>query len=133
MGFRHLFVALGAAGVLAGLGGCASAGSSSAHGSADVLTAEEMDSWGAQDLLEVIQRLRPRWLMARRGVNFSERLPVSVVVDGMRQDGSVEVLRRFRAGDVAEVRFLNAGDATTLYGLGMMSGAIVVTLKRGLP
>lgn len=133
MRFCRVVWVAGALAVVALAAGCASGGSPSARGAADVLTAEEMEPWGAQDLLAVIQRLRPRWMMARKGVNFTERLPVAVVVDGLRQEGSVDGLRRYRAGDVAEARFLSARDATTLYGVGMMSGAIVVKLKRGVP
>jgi len=33
--------------------------------SGDVLTAEEMEPWGAQELYVVVQRLRPRWLQVR--------------------------------------------------------------------
>ena len=89
-----------------------------------------MESWGAEDLRTVIQRMRPQWLQARKATNFAGPLPTSVVVDGLIQSGSLEVLRGYLAGNVQEVRFVNASDATTLYGLAMMSGAIVVALKR---
>ncbi|MDP2959084.1 MAG: hypothetical protein Q8N53_21865 [Longimicrobiales bacterium] len=111
--------------------GCATGGGSpTPRGSSDRLTAADMESWGAEDLLTVIQRMRPHWLQARKATNFSGSLPTSVVVDGLIQSGSLEVLRGYLAGHVQEVSFVNASDATTLYGLSMMSGAIVVALKR---
>ena len=117
--------------LVAGLSGCATgAGPRAARGPSDLLTAADMGTWGADDLLTVIQRMRPHWLQARKAMNFTGRLPTSVVVDGMTQPRGVEALRDYRAGDVREVRFMNANDATTRYGLGMMSGAIVVALKR---
>lgn len=117
--------------LVAGLSGCAAgAGPRAARGSSDLLTAADMETWGADDLLTVIQRMRPHWLQARKAMNFTGPLPTSVVVDGMTQSGGVEALRGYRAGDVREVRFMNANDATTRYGLSMMSGAIVVALKR---
>ncbi len=117
--------------LVAGLSGCAAgAGPRAARGSSGLLTAADMETWGAEDLLTVIQRLRPQWLQARKAMNFTGRLPTSVVVDGMTQWGGVEALRGYRAAGVHEVRYLNANDATTLYGLSMMSGAIVVALKR---
>ena len=113
------------------LSGCVTGGGSPvSRGSSDRLTAADMESWGAEDLLTVIQRMRPQWLQARKAVNFAGPLPTSVVVEGVMQSGGVEVLRGYRAGDVQEARFLSANDATTLYGLSMMSGAIVVALKR---
>ena len=113
------------------LSGCATAGGPPAsRGSSDLLTAAEMESWGAEDLRAVIQRMRPQWLQARKAMNLSGTLPTSVVVDGLIQSGGVEVLRLYRAGNVQEVRWVDASDATTLYGLSMMSGAIVVVLKR---
>ena len=113
------------------LSGCATGGGSpTSRGSSDRLTAADMESWGAEDLLTVIQRMRPQWLQARKAMNLSGTLPTSVVVDGLIQSGGVEVLRLYRAGNVQEVRWVDASDATTLYGLSMMSGAIVVVLKR---
>ena len=124
---------LGAVALLVLQSACQTAGTPSPRASRDALYAEEMEPWAGHDLLTVIQRLRPQWMMARKGLNFTERLPVGVVVDGMRQEGTVDVLRRYRAADVAEARLLSASDATTLFGVGMMSGAIVVKLKRGVP
>jgi hypothetical protein len=112
-------------------GGCASAGGPpSERSSPDVLLASEMTDWGADDLLSVILRLRPRWINAPLAVSIMGPVPRSVVVDDVRQRGSVEALRSVRAANVAEVRFENARDATTRYGANMMSGAIVVRTKR---
>ena len=112
--------------------GCASgSGGGGARGTASILTADEIATWGSQDLYSAIQQLRPQWAQARKGVNFRERLPVTVVVEGVRMEGGVAALRRVPAGDVLEARLLSARDATTLYGIGNMSGAIVVKLKRG--
>jgi len=95
-----------------------------------VLTAADMEAWTGQDLLTVIQRVRPRWLQSRKAVTTSGPQPISVVVDGVIQPGGIQLLRSYRTGDVDEVSFVNARDATTLYGLSMMSGAIVVKLRR---
>ena len=130
---RRRIYALCAGVLVAALVGCATGGASGPRGSSEFLTAQEMESWAGYDLYTVIQRLRPQWILARKGVTFTERFPILVVVDGIRVEGNVEGLGRFRAGDVADARYLNARDATTLYGTGMMSGAIVVRMKRGAP
>ena len=95
-----------------------------------MLTAADLDAWGGDDLLTVVRRVRPRWLQSRKAVTTQGVQPISVVVDGVTQPGGVDVLRLYRTADVEEVSFVGATDATTLYGLAMMSGAIVVKLKR---
>ncbi len=125
---RRVLTVVAVATVLSGCGGVGAARTS--RGSADVLTAEEMEPLAGRDLLTVIERLRPRWLQSRLAQTTEGVHPVSVVVNGLRQDGGPEVLKQYMATDVQEVRFLNSRDATTSYGLQMMSGAIVVTLKR---
>ena len=125
--------ALLAAAFVVVLAGCASGGQSSGprRGSGDVLTAAEMEPWGAQDLYVVVQRLRPRWLQVREAVTTQGHMRLSLVVDGARQEGSVDLLRNMRASDVEEIQYMNSRDATTLYGLAMMSGALIITTRRG--
>ncbi len=122
-----------AAALVVVLGACASGGGGEGarRGSSDLLTVAELEPWAAQDLYVVVQRLRPRWLQSRKGMNLTGTYPVSIVVDGARQEGGPELLKAFRAGDVEEARFMSANDATTKYGLAMMSGAIVITTRRG--
>jgi hypothetical protein len=125
---RAVLTAAAMATVLSACGGGGAARTS--RGSADVLTAAEMEPMAGRDLLTVIERMRPRWLQTRLAQTTEGVHPVSVVVNGLRQDGGPEILRQYVAADVLEVRFLNSRDATTTYGLQMMSGALVVTLKR---
>jgi hypothetical protein len=114
------------------LGACASGGggSSPSRSSSARLTAAELEVDASQDLYTVIQRRRPQWLQNRAPSTAQGRQQISVILDGVRQQGSVEVLRSMRAGDVEEVRFLNARDATTRYGTDMTAGAIEVVTKR---
>ena len=121
-----------AAAVVVVLAGCASGGQARPRrGSGDVLTAAEMEPFAAQDLYVVVQRLRPRWLQVREVTTTQGHLPMSLIVDGTRQEGSVEILRNMRTSDVEEIRYMNSRDATTQYGLAMMSGALVITTRRG--
>jgi hypothetical protein len=41
----------------------------------------------------------------------------------------LENLRNFPAANIEEIRYLNAQDATTLYGTGNAAGAIIVKTK----
>lgn len=113
------------------LASCASgSGSGSRRGPADRLSAEELEEWASQDLFNIIQRLRPTWLQVRAPVTAQGRPTIAVILDGQRQQGSVELLRDLKAGDVQDVRFMNARDATTRFGTDMTAGAILVTTKR---
>lgn len=125
---RALLTTMAAAVVLTGCGGGGSTRSS--RGSSDVLTAAEMEPLAGRDLYTAVERMRPRWLQTRLAQTTEGVHAVSVIVNGLRQDGGPELLKAYMAVDVQEVRFLSARDATTTYGLQMMSGAIVVTLKH---
>ena len=112
---------------------CASSGGSSgsAGSDSDVITQEELQADPAADLLTLIQGLRPRWMRGRGTTGFGGPTPPAVIVDGIEQPGRVDALRAIRATDVEEVRYMNARDATTRYGPGMDSGAILITRRRG--
>jgi len=51
----------------------------------------------------------------------------AVVIVDNAQRGGLELLKGIRAAVVAEMRYLNARDATTLYGTGFLGGVITVT------
>jgi hypothetical protein len=94
------------------------------------LTVEEMERSSQLDLFSVIQQLRPRWLTQRTPMTFAGSTLVAVIIDGIRQNGSAEVLRSLPVTTVQEARYLSAADATTQYGTDMAGGAIVVQTKR---
>ena len=117
---------------LAILPACASSGSGSSGSGQDseVILLEEIEAESAgQDVLALIQSRRPRWLRGRSST-FAGTTPPAVIIDGIQQPGGLDALRTMRAIDAQEIRFVNSRDATTRYGPGMMSGAILVTRKR---
>lgn len=89
------------------------------------ISAEELTEVAELDLHSAINRLRPSWL--RQGSRGT--LP-ALIVDGSPQSDGIDGLRSFRAADVAGVELMTASDATTRYGTGYTSGAIVVTTRR---
>ena len=111
---------------LAALAGCASGGGGEGgpRRDPDLITAEELADYQSLTCLEVIQRIRPRWLQ-RRG---SEQNPV-VYQNGNRIGLAEEVLPGIPASDVQSLRYLDANDATTRFGTGHGSGAIEVTSR----
>lgn len=113
-----------------GLGACASSGSSGPRRSSTRITAEEFEDFSQQDVFSIVQRLRPQWLVVRAPASTQGRAQISVIIDGVKQTGSVEVLRSIRGSDVDELRYINARDATTRYGTDNVAGAIEVITKH---
>jgi hypothetical protein len=112
---------------------CASSGTSESaprRSSSTRISTEELQQSAGQDLYTVVQRLRPQWFVVRGGVTAQGRASIAVILDGVRQQGSLEVLRSLKAADTEELRFINARDATTRYGTDMTAGAIEVITKR---
>lgn len=118
--------------LLVGVTGCASgaSGGGGGGGGGSVLTEAEMAQWATRDLFDVVQRLRPRWLQSRAPVTVQGRQTLTIILDGIRQDGGPELLRELRTSDIEEVRYLNARDATTRFGTDMTGGALIVVTKH---
>lgn len=106
---------------------CASGGSGDGgpRRDPDLITAEELADYTNLTCLEVIRRLRPRWLQSRG----AEQNPV-VYQDGARIGMADQVLGNFSVNDVQSIRYRNASDATTRYGTGHGAGAIEVSTRR---
>ena len=113
--------------LMIGLAGCASGSGGSGSGSgggANRLTADDLVNQQGMDLFQAISQLRGRWLTGRGG-----GVP-GVHVDGRQSLGGVDELRNISVSDVQEVEYLSASDATSRFGIGYQSGAIIVTTRR---
>ena len=100
------------------------------RGSANVIIEAEIPASGAQNALEVIQRVRPSMLRARNGtVDETGVMDIVIYVDNVKA-GDRQALTAVPAANVREIRLLNASDATTRFGTGHPLGAILVTTKQ---
>ena len=108
---------------------------------ANLISAEEIASLGGtvQTAFGIVQRLRPAMLRARSGstsrsdagsssdeVSSNE---IQVYLDNQKM-GSARALEEIMLFQIQEIRYLNANDATTLFGTGNPAGAIQVIGKR---
>ncbi len=125
------------------LAGCAGAGSGN-RGSPgdhsrpfDVIESAELARVRHYAALKAIRQLRSRWLRGRgpfisfdgsTGEPTAERGRVRAYVDGIARD--IKLLDMLDTEDVASMRFLNASDATTRYGIGHTGGAILITTRH---
>ena len=97
-----------------------------AHGDWNVVTSADILP-EMKSAYDVLTNRRPRWLHAR-GMLPSDEGPL-VYLEGVRY-GGCEMLKSIEASTIAELRFLDARDATTRFGSGHTSGIILVTLRR---
>ena len=118
--------------VLAGMAACGSARSRppGENTSRKVLVPADFAAANAQgvgNVYELINRLRPEWLMGEQ-VGPQRVLP-SVWVDRQRM-GGVSALATMPLAGVAEVRYLTPMEARGELGMGNQGGAIVMTTIR---
>jgi len=94
-----------------------------------ITTAQLAEAEGdAQNLWQVIERLRPNWLVSRAST-MRERIDPMVYLDGTRF-GELESLREIPLTGVLAILRVSAQDATLLYGTGHAGGIIAVSTGR---
>lgn len=118
-----------AAWVLLPLMACASGGGGSSGGRLNVITEADLVPLERLSAYDAVQRLRPNWLRTRGVDSFYNPSEIMVYVDGTLA-GGVDELRRVSSENVTEIRYLDSREATTRYGTGHASGAILVTTRR---
>ncbi len=107
-------------------------------GRANLITEEEIAFLGGtlQTAYAIVQRLRPAMLRVRSG-NASGGASgdvgsndIAVYLDNQRMAGGVRALDEITLSQIKEIKYLNASDATTLFGTNNTAGAIQVIGKR---
>ena len=111
-----------------------SSGAPTRRGGQNLITAEEIaSSGGLENALDAVQRLRPGMLRPRtttfQSGNQAAGVPVLVYSDEVKL-GGIENLRSIPIGQVREIRYLSATDATQRWGTGHSSGVIQVIIRR---
>ncbi len=94
-------------------------------GAADTISRPEIEAANVRTAFEVVYKLRPEWLRTRARSAGAGVDPIRVYLDNALQ-GPADELRRMIVDDIREIRHLTASDATTRYGTGHTSGAILV-------
>ncbi len=119
------------------LAACASGGTSAGgktRYSQNVITADELATVDVTDAYQAIQRLRPQFLTNSRGPtqmgtrSGTTDSGIQVYMNDQRL-GDVSSLSQIPKNDIQEIRFLSASEASSRFGTGNTSGAIVVTRK----
>ena len=113
----------------AGSGG---GGGDSPIGNTDIITREEISRTGsAQNAFQLIQTLRPQWLITRGITNLRQAAgeeDIVIYMDNARL-GYRDQLRRVPLGGVRYLEFYDARRATQRWGGGHIHGAIFISTR----
>ena len=101
-------------------------------GTGDVIGLPEIQVSEAATAHDLVQELRPRWLIQNRGQrSFDEGAQDAprVILDDIPQP-SLDYLREIPRDVIQEIRMISPREATFLYGTGFSAGIIKVTTKH---
>ncbi|RMF61978.1 MAG: hypothetical protein D6743_12785 [Calditrichaeota bacterium] len=113
--------------------GCGTSNTTTHRSSRYVITVDDIAGTSATNGLELIQQLRPEWLLQseRRGVKSIsvENATEPVVYVNESRYGDVASLRTLSINNIREIKYMKAREATTRFGTGHTGGAILVKLR----
>lgn len=127
-----------AAGLLAlAVAGCASSGTTTSAGprrtDSSAISREQIDEQtqaGATNAYEIVQRLRPRWLVSRGPRSIGDQPQILVYMEQVRL-GGLEAMRNIDPTTVESMRRLDSSQAVAqLPGLGSAKVESVIVLNR---
>ena len=114
------------------------------RGERDRISMQEISESGASNAYQLVQSLRPNWLVTRGTQRMTEQgvltgtaeapvarpgLPQIMAYLGQAQLGGAEQLQKIPAVEVESIEWLSAADATLRFGAGHTHGAILVQTK----
>ncbi|MEX0906880.1 MAG: hypothetical protein WD054_01010 [Gemmatimonadota bacterium] len=128
MKFRMFLAVLFAAGLATA---CASGGGTGISGRSDELTRAEIEASDEQDLLRLIERMRPQWFNSggMTSVSGGGSSGPTIVIGGS-QVGGAEYLRNLPPSTVESIKYWPTAQAANRFGMGHPDGVIEITLRR---
>ncbi len=103
-----------------------------------IIARDELKKVAYTNAFDAVSQLRPNWLSAARQRSSTEREDggaagvIVVYLDGTRL-GTLDALRQVALGDIDEIQYFDAGEATNRFGTGHPAGAINVKRRLGAP
>jgi hypothetical protein len=115
--------------MVAALAACGPAGSSSpGRGDPRLLTEEEIRASRGNNMLDVVQRLRPAWL---QGKYEGGTRGYPAVYVGSQRSGDIDYLRTVETSNVLEVHYFDPIAASSRFGRNASFGVIQIILDIG--
>ncbi len=100
---------------------------------AEVLTAEEITNTKAEEVTayEAVSRLRPNWLAAHGVTSFSKQgtAYATVYMDDQKY-GDLNMLKNFKAFQVAEIRYYDFTQAGARFGVAAGNGGVIAVKSK---
>ena len=110
--------------------GCTATGNRAPRSGRDLLTRADLEASLQVNAYEAIRQARPNWLRTRGTNSIYANNPIMVYVDGTRS-GGVESLQAIPVMAIERMRFYDATEAQSRFGLNHTNGAIEVITRRG--
>jgi len=111
--------------------GAAAATTPRPSGNRNLLTAQELNSVGSQNLRDVVNALRPRWLQNTSAGSLSgPNGGVTVYMSGQLL-GGLEALSTVQKGSVDRMVYYSITEAQARYGMRVRTPVIEIRLKSG--
>ncbi|UCC24983.1 MAG: hypothetical protein JSU98_14810 [Gemmatimonadales bacterium] len=112
--------------VITALTACATTGEGSSY-DPNLITAEEIEASVHDNVSDIIQELRPRWLVTTASMSLrSGPGSVQFYVDGVRQGSPGSINKSI----VREIRYYPPAEAQARWGAGHQQGAIDIITRR---
>lgn len=112
---------------------CASGqGQGARMGDPDLILREEIDESTAQNVYDLVQRVRPQWLRTRGLTTLRQAAgeeDIVIYMDNARL-GYRDALRRVPLAGIAYMEFFSASRATQRWGSGHIHGAILISTQE---
>ena len=111
--------------------GAAAAATARPSGNRNLLTAQELNSVGSQNLRDVVNALRPRWLQNTSAGSLSGVSGgVTVYMSGQLL-GGLDALSTVQKGSVDRMVYYSITEAQARYGMRVRTPVIEIRLKSG--
>ena len=98
--------------------------------SSRLISGEEIEATQATNAYDLVQRLRPRWLVKTSTLSIRAEGDIVVYFNEQRLGGP-ESLRGLETGNIREIRWLDPNAATARFGINHGHGAIQVITRIG--
>lgn len=94
-----------------------------------MITRDQVVGGNYSNAYDAVKRLHPNWLVKRSSSNANRTVAIITYVDGVSY-GDISWLRNVQASTVESIQRIDAGTATTRWGMGHSEGVIYVTTTK---
>ncbi len=102
---------------------------STTYSDSEILSRTEIVEAHVGSALDVVRKLRPRWLQTRGVGSINRPSEIAIYLDGIRAGGP-GVLQTIPSGAVMSMRYVDATTATQRWGTNHVLGAIMVSTRQ---